>query len=341
MPEEVLAPAAVVRERELRERRTLRGAALLSVGTSLPAGVVTNAAIAERIGKSDDWIYTRTGIRERRHAAPGERLVNHAVAAGRSALERAGVAAAELDLIVVGTLTPDAPMPSTAAMVAHALGAERSGAIDLNAACNGFLSALALAAGSIEAGRAGHALVIGADFISRITDLESRQTAMLFADGAGAVVLAATPAGAGRVGPILLRADASEPSFLSLARDGGSTIEMDGHETFKHAVARMADITREAVAEAGLTLDEIDLFVYHQANGRILKAVAERLELDEARVVNCIELTGNMSAATLPYALDVARADGRLHDGARVLLSAFGGGFTWGGGIVEWGRGDG
>jgi len=319
----------------------LRGAAVLSVGASLPAGVVTNATIAERIGKTDEWIYTRTGIRERRHAAPDELLVDHAVAAAVGALERAGVTAAALDLIVVGTLTPDLPMPNTAAMVAHALGADRAGAVDLNAACNGFLSALALAAGSIEAGRAEHALVVGADFISRIIDHESKQTAMLFADGAGAVVLAATPAGAGRVGPILLRADASEPSALMLARASGSTIEMDGHATFKHAVARMAEITREAVAEAGLTLEEIDLFVYHQANGRILKAVGERLALDEARVVDCIELTGNMSAATLPYALDVARADGRLRDGARVLLSAFGGGFTWGGGVIEWGRGDG
>ena len=319
----------------------LRGAALLSVGSSLPEGVVTNAEIAERIGKSDDWIYTRTGIRERRHAASGERLADHAVAAARSALERAGVAAAELDLIVVGTLTPDEPMPNPAASVAHALGADRAGAIDVNAACTGFLSALALAAGSVEAGRAERVLVIGADFISRITDHDSKQTAMLFADGAGAVVLAATPAEAGRIGPILLRADSSAPEVLFLSREGGATIEMDGHETFKHAVARMAEVTRETLAAAGLTLGDVDLFVYHQANGRILKAVAERLELDEARVVDCIELTGNMSAATLPYALDVAHADGRLRDGSRVLLSAFGGGFTWGGGLIEWGRGDG
>jgi 3-oxoacyl-[acyl-carrier-protein] synthase-3 len=338
VPEETLVPAATVREREPSERRMLRGAALVSVGASLPAGVVTNAAIAERIGKTDDWIHTRTGIRERRHAAPGERLVDHALVAARSALGRAGIAAADVDLIVVGTLTPDAPMPNTAARVAHELGVH-AGAIDVNAACNGFLSALALAAGSVEAGRAEVVLVIGADFISRVTDQDSKQTAMLFADGVGAVVMVATPAEAGRVGPILLRSDGFVPSFLSL--DGSEAkIQMDGHETFKHAVARMSEITREVVAHAGLTLDEIDLFVYHQANGRILKAVAERLELDVTRVVDCIELTGNMSAATLPYALDVARADGRLRDGSRVLLSAFGGGFTWGGGVIEWGRGD-
>jgi 3-oxoacyl-[acyl-carrier-protein] synthase-3 len=322
------------------QRPAPSGAALLSVGTSLPEGVVANAAIAERIGKTDDWIYTRTGIRERRHARPDERLTDHAVAAARQALERADVAAADLDLIVVGTLTPDEPMPNAASSVAHALGAERAGAIDVNAACTAFLSALALAAGQVESGRAGLVLVIGADFISRITDHASKQTAMLFADGAGAVVMGATAPDAARVGPILLRADASAPEVLFLA-SGASTIEMDGHETFKHAVNRMAEISREAVAAAGLTFDDVDLFVYHQANGRILKAVAERLELDEAKIVDCIELTGNMSAATLPYALDVAREDGRLRDGARVLLSAFGGGFTWGGGIVEWGRADG
>lgn len=318
-----------------------QGAALLGVGSSLPETVVTNAQIAERIGKTDDWIYTRTGIRERRHAAPGERLVDHAVTASRQALEQAGIAASELDLIVVGTLTPDEPMPNTAARVAHELGAARAGAFDVNAACTGFLSALAVAAGQVEAGRARRVLTIGADFISRVTDHDSKQTAMLFADGAGAVVVGATPAGEGRIGPVLLRADSSEPSFLYLSREPGATIEMDGHETFKHAVNRMAEITLEVLEEAGLELGEVDLFVYHQANGRILKAVGERLELDESRVVDCIELAGNMSAGTIPLALDVARRDGRLRDGSRVLLSAFGGGFTWGGGVVEWGTGNG
>lgn len=321
--------------------RAARGAAVLGVGASLPERVVTNDEVAARIGKTDEWIHSRTGIRERRHAGPGESLTQLAAEASRVALERAGVDAAELDAIVVGTLTPDQPMPSAAASLAHALGAERAGAVDVNAACAGFLSALALGAGQVESGRARHALVVGADFVSRITDHDSKQTAMLFADGAGAVVLGATEADAGRVGPILLRADASAPEVLFLSREGGATIEMDGHETFKHAVNRMSEITREVVAEAGLTLDEIDLFVYHQANGRIIKAVGERLELDPARVVDCIERTGNMSAATLPYALDAARAEGRLPDGARVLLSAFGGGFNWGGGVLEWGRADG
>jgi 3-oxoacyl-[acyl-carrier-protein] synthase III len=337
VPEQTLEPEAA--RAALVGSSVRRGAAILSVGTSLPETVVSNDEIAARIDKTDEWIYTRTGIRARRHARADERLVDHAAAASRVALERAGVSAADLDLVVVGTMTPDEPMPTTAVTLASALGAERAGAIELNAACTGFLSALALAAGQVEAGRAERALVVGADFISRITDPDSKATAMLFADGAGAVVLGATPPDAGRIGPILLRAQAA-PDVLYLGREADARIEMDGHETFKIAVNRMVEVTGQAIAAAGLGLADIDLFVYHQANGRIIKAVGERLELDEARVVDCIEQIGNMSAATIPYALHVAEQDGRLRDGARVLLSAFGGGFTWGGGVIEWGAPD-
>jgi len=344
VPEDALlqpAAGAAPAAHALAAARTARGAAVLSVGASLPRRAVSNEEIAARIGKTDEWIYTRTGIRERRHAGPEERLVAIAGAASRDALERAGIAAAELDLVVVGTLTADDRMPNAAAALAHELGAAGAATIEINAACSGFLTALSVATAQVEAGRAERALVVGADFISRITDPDSKLTAMLFADGAGAVVLGATPAGAGRIGPVLLRADATSPEYLYLGNADGSTIEMDGHETFKHAVNRMAEITREVVDAAGLTLGEIDLFVYHQANARIVKAVGERLELDEARVVDCIERIGNMSAASVPYALDVARQDGRLRDGARVLMSAFGGGFTWGGAVVEWGPANG
>jgi 3-oxoacyl-[acyl-carrier-protein] synthase III len=319
----------------------VHGAAVLSVGGSLPRRGVSNDEVAARIGRTDEWIFTRTGIRERRHAEPDESLTQVAAAASRQALERAGVGAAELDLVIVGTLTPDERMPNAAAMLAHELGAARAGTIEVNAACSGFLTALSIGAAQIEAGRAQRALVVGADFISRVTDHSSKQTAMLFADGAGAVVLAATPAGAGRIGPVLLRHDASSPEHLFLGRAGGSTIEMDGHATFKHAVNRIVEVTQETLSAAGMALADVDLFVYHQANSRILKAVAERLELDAARVIDCIELTGNMSAASVPYALATAETDGRLHDGARLLLAAFGGGFTWGGAVIEWGRGDG
>jgi 3-oxoacyl-[acyl-carrier-protein] synthase-3 len=334
----VLEDAVATEQR--RAAAGARGAALLSVGASLPARSVTNDEVAARIGKTDDWIYTRTGIRERRHAEPGERLTAVAAAAARTALERAAVSAADLDLVVVGTLTPDERMPNAAAALAHELGAIGAGTVEVNAACTGFLTGLSIGAAHVEAGRAQRVLVVGADFISRIVDHDSKQTAMLFADGAGAVVLGPTRAGAGRIGPILLRHDASSPEFLFLAREGGSTIEMDGHATFKHAVNRIVEVTQETLAAAGAALADVDLFVYHQANSRILRAVAERLELDEARVIDCIELTGNMSAASVPYALATAAEQGRLHDGARLLLAAFGGGFTWGGAVVEWGRGD-
>lgn len=350
MPEDALleaAPATAPHDNPLPAGRrltngagVLRGAAILSVGAELPERVVTNDEVAARIGKTDEWIYTRTGIRSRRHAAPDERLTDIAASASRAALTRAGVAADELDIVVVGTLTADERMPNAAAMLAHELGAARAATIEVNAACAGFLTALSVATAQIEAGRAERALVVGADFISRITDLDSKQTGMLFADGAGAVVVGATAPGEGRIGPVLLRADASSPEYLYLARSGGATIEMDGHETFKHAVNRMAEVTREVVEAAGVTLDDVDLFAYHQANARIVKAVGERLSLEEARVIDCIEEIGNMSAASVPYALDVARRDGRLRDGALVLMSAFGGGFTWGGALVEWGPAD-
>jgi 3-oxoacyl-[acyl-carrier-protein] synthase-3 len=336
----VLDEAPVV-ERAPGASSVLRGAAVLSVGASLPRCSVANDEVAGRIGKTDEWIYTRTGIRERRVAGADESLTAVAAAASRAALERARMDAAELDLVVVGTLTPDDRMPNAAAALAHELGAFGAGTIEVNAACTGFLTALSVGAGQIESGRAERVLVVGADFISRVNDPDSKLTAMLFADGAGAVVLSPTALGAGRIGPVLLRHDASSPEFLYLSREDGATIEMDGHATFKHAVNRMAEVTQEVLAAAGATLAEVDLFVYHQANARIVRAVGERLELDAARVVDCIERIGNMSAASVPYALDVAHAQGRLHDGARVLLAAFGGGFTWGGALIEWGRGDG
>ncbi|MCW2953170.1 MAG: 3-oxoacyl-(acyl-carrier-protein) synthase [Conexibacter sp.] len=314
-----------------------RGAALRSVASVLPETIVTNAEMGAQIGKDEEWIFSRTGIRERRVAQEGERLTDLATAAGRAALAQAGVAAAELDLILVATMTPDEATPNTAPLVAHALGARRAGAIDIGAACTGYLSALALAAGQIETGRAEQVLLIGADAMSRIVDPSSK-TAMLFADGAGATVMSATT-GATRIGPVLLRADGEVPEYL-IAYHHDRALQMDGHATFKHAVNRMTEVTREAVAAAELTLEQIDLFVYHQANARILRAVGERLGLDPERVVDCIERTGNTSSASIPHALDVARLDGRLRDGSRVLLSAFGAGFTWGGAVIEWGGPD-
>jgi 3-oxoacyl-[acyl-carrier-protein] synthase III len=313
-----------------------RGAAITAIGTSLPSNVVDNTQIAARVGVSDEWIIKRTGIHSRHVLAPDERLTDLAADAGRSALREAGVDAGDIDLVLVATTTSDELLPNAAPLVAHALGAVRAGAVDLGAACTGFLSGLALGGSQIEAGRAEHVLLIGADAMSRITDADCRQTAALFADGAGAVVLSAT-IGSGRIGPVTLGADGAGSELIVVDRHE-ALIRMRGHETFKHAVARMSEATYEVLARAELELDDIDLFVYHQANARILRAVGERLGVPEERVVDCIGRYANTSAATLPLALAHARAHGRLGAGDRVLLGAFGAGFTWGACVVEWGE---
>jgi 3-oxoacyl-[acyl-carrier-protein] synthase-3 len=311
------------------------GAAIASVGVSLPETVVPNAQIAPRIGVTDEWIVRRTGIRTRRVARPDERLATHASRAAAAALKRAELAANQLDLVLVATTTPDEVMPNAAPQVAHELGATRAGAFDIGAACTGFLSALAVGAAQIESGRVQTAVVIGADFMSRITDPEDRSTAAVFADGAGAVVLQAT-AQDSRIGPIVLGADGGGADHIIVPRPDG-LIRMRGHETFREAVARLSLATVQAVRAAGARLEDVDLFVYHQANGRILSAVGERLSLPADRVVDCISEHGNTSAATLPLALEHVQREGRLNPGQKVLLGAFGAGFTWGATVVEWG----
>jgi 3-oxoacyl-[acyl-carrier-protein] synthase III len=314
-------------------RRT--GAAIASVGVSLPERAVASAEIERRLGLADSWIERRTGIRSRRIAGAGERLSTYATVAARAALERAELDAADLDLVLVATTTADEVLPNAAPLVAHELGAIRAGAFDVGAACTGFLSALAVGAAQIDSGRARSAVVVGADLMSRITDPDDRSTAAVFADGAGAVVLVATGEPS-RIGHVILGADGAGAEHIVVARDP-ALIRMAGHETFKEAVARLSLATQQAAAASGLTLEEIDLFVYHQANGRILQAVGERLALPAGRVVDCIGEHGNTSAATLPLALAHSQAAGRLHDGDRVLLGAFGAGFTWGAAVVEWG----
>jgi 3-oxoacyl-[acyl-carrier-protein] synthase-3 len=317
----------------------LTPAAILSVATALPDRRVTSAELADRLGVSEDWIVSRTGIRERRQARPDERLSDYATRAGSRALEAAGVEAANLDLVIVATLSQDEVTPNTAPIVAHNLGATRAGAFDVGAACTAFLTALAQGSANIESGRAQHVLVIGADFVTRLVDYGDKRSAPLFADAAGAVVLGPSHSrdgDRGAIGPIVLGADGSHAGtlFATLAE---RKIRMDGPQVFRHAVARMSDVTLDAVQRAGLTLADIDLFVFHQANARITRALGERLDLEPGKVVECIETIGNASAATLPVGLAAARADGRLRPGANVLLAAFGAGFTWGGGVVRWG----
>ena len=314
----------------------LQTAAVLSVATALPEGRLTTAELAARYGVDEHWIFARTGIRERRRAAPDERLSDYATLAGARALQAAGVSPADVDLVLVGTMTQDELTPNTAPLVAHGLGAVHAGAIDVGAACTAFLSGLELGAAQIESGRIETVLLIGADFITRITDYDDRRSAPLFADGAGAVVLRPGGEGRGAIGPIVLGADGSQGATIC-ASNTERKLKMDGPEVFRHAVTRMSEATIEAVSRAGSSLADIDLFVYHQANARITRALGDRLGLAPERVVDCIETLGNASAATLPIALAAARDDGRLHAGSRVLVCAFGAGFTWGGGVIEWG----
>lgn len=310
------------------------GATISGLGTSVPDAVVRNDRIAARLGVSDEWIVKRTGIHSRHVAASGERLSDLAAEAGRSALEDAELEADDLDLILVATSTADDLLPNAAPLVAGALGAVRAGAFDVGAACTGFLSGLAIGTAYIESRRARNVLLVGAEMMSRITDPDCRQTAALFGDGAGAVVLSDT-SGSGRIGPITLGADGNGGELIVVDRDE-ALIRMQGHETFKHAVARMGEASLEAVALAGLGLDDIDVFIYHQANARILHALTMQLGLPPDRVLDCIGDYGNTSAATLPLALAHAHAERRLGEGDLVLLGAFGAGFTWGAGVLEW-----
>lgn len=313
--------------------RVLRTAGVLGLGTALPPTVVDNAPIAARLGVEPEWITRRTGILRRRQLQDGERLTDVAVSAGRRALTDADVPAGAVDLVIAASGTQDEVMPNMAPLVAGALGAQRAGAFDVGAACTGFVSALALGAGWIECGRGDVVLVIGADALSRRADPDDRSTAALFGDGAGAMLITAEAAGA--IGPAVLGADGARGELVGL--EHGEFITMNGHETFKHAVARLAEATEQAAAAAGLALGELDLFIYHQANRRILAALAERLAIDPDRVVDAIADVGNTSAASIPLALQAARSDGRLSPGHKVLLGAVGSGFTWGTTIVEWG----
>jgi 3-oxoacyl-[acyl-carrier-protein] synthase-3 len=315
--------------------RSTRTAAIAGLGCALPARRVTSAEIGTRLGVNADWIERRTGIRERRHAAPDERLSDLATRAGRMALNDAGLAAAQLDMLLVATLASDEITPAAAPLVAHELGAVNAAALDVGAACAGSVAALAHAASWIEAGRGENALVIGAEIVSRMVDFDDRRTAPLFGDGAGAIVLSRHAPG--RIGPIVLGSDGAAASSIRVTRERG-VFEMDGHQTFLQAVARLVQCTLEALDRAGLQLSDIDLFVYHQANERILRAVAERLQLARGRVFDCIADFGNTSAASVPLALHAAVHCGALKAGARVLVGAVGAGLTWGAAVIWWGR---
>ena len=324
---------------------TAKRSVVLGCGSYLPQKVLTNAELAARIETSDEWIVQRTGIRQRHIAAEGEFTSHLAINAARAALEHAGLNAQEIDLIVLATSTPDNTFPATAVAVQNGLGIHHGAAFDLQAVCSGFVFALATADNFLRAGAFKRALVIGAETFSRILDWNDRGTCVLFGDGAGAVVLEAqdqpgTPADRG-VLTTHLRSDGRHKAKLFV--DGGPSttqtvghLRMEGREVFKHAVGMITDVIVDAFNATGATAESIDWFVPHQANKRIIDASAHKLHIAPQKVVLTVDLHGNTSAASIPLAIAVAVADGRIKKGDLVLLEAMGGGFTWGSALVRW-----
>jgi 3-oxoacyl-[acyl-carrier-protein] synthase-3 len=315
------------------------------VGSYLPARVMTNAELSTLVDTSDEWIVQRSGIRERHIAAEGETTSDLGLAAARNALAAAGMDAQDIDLIVLATSTPDRTFPASATTIQDKLGIRHGAAFDLQAVCSGFVFALATADKFLRSGSHKRALVIGAETFSRILDWTDRTTCVLFGDGAGAVVVEAQdqPDGPGGRGILTthLRSDGRHSSKLYV--DGGPSLtqtvghlRMEGREVFKHAVGMITDVINDAYAATGTSSADLDWFVPHQANKRIIDASAEKLKIAPEKVVITVDRHGNTSAASIPLALDVAVRDGRIQPGHLVMLEAMGGGFTWGSALVRW-----
>ena len=318
----------------------MRRAAVFGTGSALPVRRVSNAELAETVDTSDDWIVERSGIRFRHIAGEGETTSSLATDAARRALAAAGMAATQIDLIVLATATPDQTFPASATLVQAALGIDDCVAFDVGAVCSGFLYAMSVAESMIRAGSATNALVIGAETFSRILDWEDRATCVLFGDGAGAVVLGACDDGRG-VLSAKLHADGRHNQLLYV--DGGPSttgtvgkVRMKGREVFRHAITNLASVMGEVLEQAGMTAADVDWVVPHQANARILDATAKKLGLAPEKVVVTVADHANTSAASVPLALDVAVRDGRIQPGDIVVLEAMGGGFTWGAAILRW-----
>ncbi|HVY89856.1 MAG TPA: beta-ketoacyl-ACP synthase III [Hyphomonadaceae bacterium] len=313
------------------------------VAGHLPEKVLTNDDLARMVDTTDEWISARTGIRKRHIAADGETTSDLGAAAARKALEAAGVKPDEIDLIIVATATPDYTFPATATVVQNKLGITSGAAFDVQAVCSGFVYAMATADNFLARGQFERALVIGAETFSRILDWSDRSTCVLFGDGAGAVVLERqekSKAGDRGVKGIHLRSDGRYKDLLYV--DGGPSttqtvghLRMVGNQVFKHAVSKISDSVKAAAQQAGIAVQDIDWFVPHQANQRILSAVAERLGLDEHKVVSTVAEHGNTSAASVPLALASATEDGRIKAGDLVLIEAIGGGLTWGSALLR------
>ncbi|PTD22121.1 beta-ketoacyl-ACP synthase III [Sphingomonas fennica] len=318
-----------------------RRAVIAGSGSALPARRISNAELAETVDTSDEWIVERTGIRFRHVAGEGETTATLATDAARRALEAAGMAAADIDLIVLATATPDQTFPATATKVQAALGIDDCVAFDVQAVCSGFLYALSVADSMIRAGGATNALVIGAETFSRILDWEDRTTCVLFGDGAGAIVLRAEEGGDAGVLSVALHADGRHNQLLYV--DGGPSttqtvgkLRMKGPEVFKHAVVNLAAVLGETLAKAGLSVADVDWVVPHQANRRILDATARKLHLAPEKVIVTVDQHANTSAASVPLAFDTAVRDGRIKRGDLLVFEAMGGGFTWGAAAIRY-----
>ncbi len=323
-------------------------AGILGTGHAYPEGILTNAELEKTVETSDEWITTRTGIKQRRKAAPGEYTSLFAVRAARQAIERAKIDPLEIDLLLCATVTPDQILPSTGCIIQAELGANKAAAMDIVAACSGFLYGLTLADAMIRTGQSRYALVIGAEILTQYVDYTDRGTCILFGDGAGAAVLGPVEGDQG----ILAARIRSDGRYLEqLFSPGGGTrrpasaetlaagdhyFKMKGNELFKVAVRSMSEISNEVLEEAGQRAEDVSLFIPHQANQRITDAVASKLKVEEARVYSNIAMHGNTSSASIPIALDECVEAGRIKKGDLVLLASFGGGVTWGGVLLRW-----
>jgi 3-oxoacyl-[acyl-carrier-protein] synthase III len=314
---------------------------IVGTGAYLPAQLLTNAELARRIDTSDEWVRSRTGIRQRYIAAPDEQTSDLALAASRGALAVAGIAPADLDLIVVATTTPDMIFPSTACILQAKLGASGGPAFDVQAVCSGFVYALAMADLMIKSGAVRNALVVGAEIYSRILDWNDRGTCVLFGDGAGAVVL--VPSATPGIMSSHLHADGRYRNILAVPGtvangkiQGTPFLHMDGGAVFKFAVKVLAEVAQEALSANGLPSSAIDWLIPHQANIRIMEATMKKLALPMQRMVSTVAEHANTSAASIPLALDIAVRDGRIRAGHHVLLAGVGGGFTWGSVLLRW-----
>jgi 3-oxoacyl-[acyl-carrier-protein] synthase-3 len=325
-----------------------RSAIITGTGMSVPSRIMTNRDLEKIVDTSDEWIQTRTGIHERRIAMPHEAVSEFALAAARNALEMAGVAPKNIDLIICATVTPDVPIPATACLLQHRLGCQHAAAFDMQAGCSGFIYGQSVAKQFIVSGRCRNVLVVGAELLSKFLDWSDRTTCVIFADGAGAVVMSEGSLPRGILASAL-HSDGSMSDFISM-EGGGSKhpasedtvargmhfIRMRGNETFKIAVRSLEDVSREVLEAAGLTPNDVSWFIPHQANQRIISAVGERLGIPPERCYVNIDRYGNTSAASIPIALDEAVRAGKVQSGDIILMAAFGAGLTWAASAVRW-----